>query len=57
MAIDPKEINEIENSMVHDVDEEPKETGLSRAIMITAAVVIILGGAVALLIGFRFYLK
>jgi hypothetical protein len=28
MAIDPKEINSIEDSMVHDVDEEPKPEGL-----------------------------
>jgi hypothetical protein len=28
MAIDPKEINSIEDSMVHDVDEEPKPEGI-----------------------------
>ena len=28
MAIDPKEINSIEDSMVHDVDEEPKPEGV-----------------------------
>ena|SRR5689334_2317170 len=28
MAIDPKEINSIEDSMVHDIDEEPKPEGV-----------------------------
>ena len=28
MAIDPKEINSIEDSMVHDIDEEPKPEGI-----------------------------
>jgi len=28
MAIDPKEIKSIEDSMVHDVDEEPKPEGV-----------------------------
>ena len=57
MAIDPKEIKSIEDSMVHDEDKEPVTSGPSRALMITIAVVIILAGAVAMLIGFRLYLK
>src|SRR5260221_14731442 len=28
MAIDPKEIKSIEDSMVHDIDEEPKPEGM-----------------------------
>jgi len=57
MAIDPNEIKNIENSMVHDVDEDPTPSGPSRALMLTIALVIILGGAVAMLIGFRLYLR
>jgi hypothetical protein len=57
MTIDPKEIKSIEDSMVNEPDEERVTSGPSRALMFTIAVVIILVGAVAMLIGFRLYLK
>jgi hypothetical protein len=43
MAIDPKEVKSIEDSMVHDIDEEPKPEGIGVYLTLRFLSEIILG--------------
>jgi len=51
MAIDPKEINSIEDSMVHDVDEEPKPEGIGVYLTLRFLSEIVLGVYGIMLLG------
>jgi hypothetical protein len=51
MAIDPKEINSIEDSMVHDVDEEPKPEGVGVYLTLRFLSKVILGVYGVMLLG------
>jgi hypothetical protein len=51
MAIDPKEIKSIEDSMVHDVDEEPKPEGVGVYLTLRFLSEIILGVYGVMLLG------
>src|SRR6266853_1452812 len=51
MAIDPKEIKSIEDSMVHDLDEEPKPEGIGVYLTLRFLSEIILGVYGVMLLG------
>src|SRR5881392_3415068 len=51
MAIDPKEIKSIEDSMVHDLDEEPKPEGIGVYLTLRFLSEIILGVYGLMLLG------
>jgi hypothetical protein len=51
MAIDPKEINSIEDSMVHDVDEEPKPEGVGIYLTLRFLSQVVLGVYGVMLLG------
>jgi hypothetical protein len=51
MAIDPKEIKSIEDSMVHDVDEEPKPEGVGVYLTLRFLSEIVLGVYGLMLLG------
>src|SRR5580704_15341084 len=51
MAIDPKEIKSIEDSMVHDVDEEPKPEGWGIYLTLRFISEVILGAYAVMLFG------
>ena len=51
MAIDPKEIDSIEDSMVHDVDEEPKPEGMGVYLTLRFLSEVVLGVYGVMLLG------
>src|SRR5476651_716805 len=51
MAIDPKEIKSIEDSMVHDLDEEPKPEGVGVYLTLRFLSEVILGVYGVMLLG------
>ena len=51
MAIDPKEIKSIEDSMVHDIDEEPKPEGVGVYMTLRFLSEIVLGVYGVMLLG------
>jgi hypothetical protein len=51
MAIDPKEIKSIEDSMVHDIDEEPKPEGMGVYMTLRFLSEIVLGVYGVMLLG------
>jgi len=60
MPIDPKEIKSIEDSMVHDVDEEPKPEGVGVYLTLRFLSEVVLGVYGVMLLGmvcFRLFLR
>jgi hypothetical protein len=51
MAIDPKEIDSIESSMVHDIDEEPKPEGVGVYLTLRFLSKVVLGVYGVMLLG------
>src|SRR5882672_10226285 len=54
MAIDPKEIKSIEDSMVHDLDEEPKPEGVGVYLTLRFLSEVVLGVYGLMLLGMVF---